>query len=205
MSVISLWQPRSCSACVHLPLATSDQRHLGSGCGMFCSIGIQEGLPAPPLALLHDTIRAEMWGVAVALKREGSGREGIGGGGGGVAGLSPSPSFFRFRVAIFHLAAASLMLWSGWNPWHLLPLPGTRHTPPSCGEHSYGTAPLSSKGDFKFAGHMKQEHLLLILGGNKNPHWSSFVVRLMNCELHSWANLPQRQFTVHSPRHINST
>lgn len=45
-----------------------------------------------------------------------------GGGGGGrreevgegrVAGLSPSPSFFRLRVAIFHLAAASLMLSSG--------------------------------------------------------------------------------------------
>lgn len=60
MSVLSLWQSWSCSACIHLPLAPSDQRHLGSGCGMFCSIGIQYGLPAPPLALLRDTIRAEM-------------------------------------------------------------------------------------------------------------------------------------------------
>lgn len=95
--------------------------------------------------------------------------------GGGVAGLSTSPSFFRLRMAIFHLAAASLMLWSGWNPPHLLLLPGTRHTPPSYGEHSYGTAP--PKGDIKFVGHVKQKHLLLILGGGKKhiDHLSLFV------------------------------
>lgn len=120
--------------------------------------------------------------------------------GGRVVGLNPSPSFFCLRVAIFHLKAASLMLWSGWNPRHLLPLPGTLHTLPSCGEHSYDTAPPSSKGDIKFVGQVKQKHLLLILGGEKT-HWSSFVVHLMNCDLHSRANLPQRQFTVHSPRH----
>lgn len=52
--------------------------------------------------------------------------------GGGVAGLSPSPSFFRLWVAIFHLARASLMLWSGCETLDICFRsrgPGTRHRP----------------------------------------------------------------------------
>lgn len=42
---------RNCSAGKCFPTATSDQRHLESGCGMAGSIGIQDRLSAPWLAL----------------------------------------------------------------------------------------------------------------------------------------------------------
>lgn len=67
---------RSCSAGKCSPTATSDQRHLESGCGMACGIGIQDRLPAPWLALFAE--RNLSWDVkrGNTTKERGEGKGG---------------------------------------------------------------------------------------------------------------------------------